>query len=98
MYYPATKPTPFYSNLTLPHANTSLEAIRERVLQSETGFTLFSAEEDSLWVQAYITSSDHGGNFYKELYLQDQAEMPQFGLRFLIDRTALSDFFFQGKS
>lgn len=88
---------PFYSNLTLPHANTSLEAIRERVLQSETGFTLFSAEEDSLWVQAYITSSDHGGNFYKELYLQDQAEMPQFGLRFLIDRTALSDFFLPGK-
>ncbi len=88
---------PFYSPRPLPKATTSLQAIKERVLQTESGFVAFSTEEDSLWLHAYVTSSDEGGNFFKELYVQDQAENPAVGGRILLDRTALSDVFLPGR-
>ena len=82
---------------SLPVKNSSLEAVRSRVLQSENGFELFSTEEDSLWLHAYVISSDEGGNFYKELYVQDQPQSPKIGARILLDRTALSDVFLPGR-
>ncbi len=89
--------SPVFLSESLPAANTSLEAVRSRVLQSENGFDLFSTEEDSLWLHAYVISSDEGGNFYKELYVQDQPESPTVGARILLDRTALSDVFLPGR-
>ena len=71
--------SPVFLSESLPATNTSLEAVRSRVLQSENGFELFSTEEDSLWLHAYVISSDEGGNFYKELYVQDQPESPTIG-------------------
>ena len=75
----------------LPVATTSLQAVWERVQQSEFGFVEFSREEDSLWVAAFVTSSDEGGNFYKELFVQDLGRVfkgiPQEGndLRMFVD-------------
>lgn len=89
--------SPVFLSESLPVANTSLEAVRSRVQQSENGFELFSIEEDSLWLHVYVTSSDEGGNFYKELYVQDQPESPTVGARILLDRTALSDVFLPGR-
>lgn len=89
--------SPFYLVQSLPESTTSLEAVRSRVQQAESGFVEFSSEEDSLWLHAYIISSDEGGNFYKELYVQDRAEMSAVGGRILLDRTALSDVFFPGR-
>jgi hypothetical protein len=89
--------SPVFLSESLPAANTSLEAVRSRVLQSENGFDLFSTEEDSLWLHAYVISSDEGGNFYKELYVQDQPKSPTVGARILLDRTALSDVFLPGR-
>ena len=85
------------SNVQLPEKTTSIEAIRSRVRQSETNYVKFSNEEDSLWIEAYVVSSDESGNFYKELYVQDQYENPTQGLRILIDRTALVDLFPMGR-
>ena len=88
---------PFYLVQSLPESTTSLEAVRSRVQQAESGFVQFSSEEDSLWLHAYVISSDAGGNFYKELYLQDQVASPTVGARILLDRTALSDVFLPGR-
>ena len=44
-----------------------------------------------------MISSDEGGNFYKELYVQDHPESPTVGARILLDRTALSDVFLPGR-
>ena len=41
----------------IPKPNTSIEAIWERVRGSEMGFVYFSKEEDSLWVEAFVSSS-----------------------------------------
>ncbi|MGB2245167.1 MAG: DUF5689 domain-containing protein, partial [Flavobacteriaceae bacterium] len=83
--------------ITYPKLTSSLEAIRERVRQSDTGFVKFGLDEDTLWVEGYVTSNDEGGNFYKELYLQDDPVAPHTALRLLIDRTSLSDFFPRGR-
>ena len=82
---------------TIPKANTSIEAIWERVRGSEMGFVYFSKEEDSLWVEAFVSSSDESGNFYKELYIQDQPTSPEFALRFLIDQTFLNTIYPVGR-
>jgi len=75
--------------LEVPQPTTQLQAIAERVAQSPSGFVHFGLEEEDLWVAAYVSSSDAGGNFYKELYVQDQAENPQLGVRLLLDQTSL---------
>jgi hypothetical protein len=75
----------------LPTPTTSLQAVWERVQQSELGFVEFSREEDSLWVAAFVTSSDEGGNFYKELFVQDHPSQPQAALKIRMDRTSLVD-------
>ena len=83
--------------IKFPQSNTSVKAIRERVLQSESGFVEISIEEDSLWAQGYVISNDEGGNFFKEIYVQDNPQNPETGIRILIDRTSLADFFPRGR-
>lgn len=69
--------------------NTTIQILWERVQQSDTGFIRFENSESELWLEGYVTSSDAGGNFYKELYVQDAPQHPTRGLRFLLDKTAL---------
>ena len=88
--------TPFFSS-TFPAFNSSITSIKARVEQSENGFMEFSITEDTLWVEAYVTSSDEAGNFYKELYVQNRPEAADMGLRILVNQTALSDFFPPGR-
>ena len=84
---------PTHELLALPLPTTSLQAVRERVLQSERGYVKFSQEEDSLWVTAFVTSSDEGGNFYKELFVQDHLFQPEAALKIRMDRTSLVDYY-----
>lgn len=91
-----TVSSPFVSS-TFPAFNSSISAIRSRVEQSENGFVEFSSREDTLWVEAYVTSSDEAGNFYKELYVQNRPAAAEMGLKILVDRTAISDFFPPGR-
>ena len=72
-----------------PLENTSIEALRERVLQSETGFFKFASDEEELWLSGFVSSNDSGGNFYKELYLQDSPAEPTVAVRLLLDQTTL---------
>ncbi len=72
--------------------NTTIQALWERVHQSDTGFIRFQESETPLWLSGYVISSDASGNFYKELYIQDDYRNPQRGLRFLLDQTALHTF------
>jgi hypothetical protein len=71
-----------------PKVNSSIRAVHESVLQSESGFVRFETT-DALWLEGYVVSSDHAGNFYKELYLQDAPENPSRALRLLLDAQAL---------
>ena len=71
-----------------PKVNSSIRGVHEAVLQSESGFVRFETT-DALWLEGYVVSSDHAGNFYKELYLQDAPENPSRALRLLLDAQAL---------
>lgn len=71
-----------------PPVNSSIRAVHEAVWQSETGFVEFEQDEN-LWIEGYVVSSDHAGNFYKELLVQDHWENPEFALRLRLDAQAL---------
>ena len=45
--------------------------------------------DSTLFVSGYVISSDRGGNFYKELIIQDQPANPDTGLRVMINSTQL---------
>lgn len=81
----------FFVSNSNAEPNTSIEAVWERVRGAQMGFVYFSKEEDSLWIEAFVSSSDASGNFYKEIYIQDRPKSPEFAARFLIDQTFLSN-------
>ncbi len=41
--------------------------------------------ENNLYMEGYVISSDEGGNFFKELLIQDKPENPTIGIKVLID-------------
>ena len=86
-------PPELHGEIIPPETNTSIAAVRQRVIQSKTGFVQFPTDDVPLWFEAYVTSSDAGGNFYKEIYLQDEIENPKAALRFLLDETALNNLY-----
>ena len=90
----ATYEVPFSESFQseLPEVTTTIQAVWERVQQSESGFVRFDETESPLWFAGVVTSSDAAGNFYKELYLQDDAKQPTRALRFLLDQSALHSF------
>ncbi|MBT7458971.1 MAG: hypothetical protein HN795_04770 [Flavobacteriaceae bacterium] len=47
--------------------------------------------------KGYVVSSDESGNFYKEIYLQDDASLPSQGIKVVIDRKALHNKFNIGR-
>ena len=49
------------------------------------------------WFEGYVISSDAGGNFYKELILQDRPENPTAGIQILIDDNSLFETFEPGR-
>lgn len=84
-----TPPNPFHT--TEPEQitpNTSINAVYERVVQEAPNSVQFT-EATPLWLSGYVVSDDRAGNFYKELYVQDQAENPTRALRLLLDQTSL---------
>ena len=45
----------------------------------------YAFNENELYMEGYIVSSDEGSNFFKELIIQDKAENPTIGIKLLID-------------
>jgi hypothetical protein len=50
---------------------------------------IYVIAETNTWMEAYVVSSDEGGNFYKELVLQDKPENPVAGILLLVDDNSL---------
>ena len=85
-------PPELENDINTPRANTSIQALFHRVRQDETSFLRLEENEDTLWLEGYVSSSDAGGNFYKEVYLKDAPKNPQSALRVLMDQTDIHNF------
>jgi hypothetical protein len=45
----------------------------------------YTFNENNLYLEGYVISSDEAGNFFEELIVQDKAENPTIGIKILID-------------
>lgn len=50
---------------------------------------IYTFEGTNMYFEAYVVSSDEGGNFYKKLVLQDRPSDPIAGIQILVDDNAL---------
>jgi len=66
---------------------TGISAVKSN-FKLETG-EIYVFSETNTWMEAYVVSSDEGGNFYKELVLQDKPENPIAGILLLVDDNSL---------
>lgn len=67
--------------------NSDITAIKKAFDQSGQKVYTFD-DSDSSVIEAYVISSDEGGNFYKKLIIQDKNENPTSGIEVLIDLRA----------
>ena len=67
--------------------NSDITAIKKAFDQSGQKVYTFD-ESDTSIIEAYVISSDEGGNFYKKLMIQDKNENPTSGIEVLIDLRA----------
>jgi len=58
---------------------------------------IYTFRETDTWFEAYVISSDAGGNFYKELIVQDKASNPTSGIHLLLDHNSLFDTYNLGR-
>ncbi len=58
---------------------------------------IYTFESTETFMEAYVVSSDEGGNFYKELVVQDKPENPNAGLLILVDDNSLFETFNFGR-
>jgi hypothetical protein len=66
---------------------TSIDAVKGNFnFQTEEIYTF---NNTNTWVEGYVISSDEGGNFYKELILQDKPVDPTAGIQILLDKNSL---------
>jgi len=66
---------------------TGISAVKTNFNPETEEIYVFS--ETNTWMEAYVVSSDEGGNFYKELVLQDKPENPMAGILLLVDDNSL---------
>ena len=66
---------------------TGISAVKSNFNPETEEIYVFS--ETNTVMEAYVVSSDEGGNFYKELMLQDKPENPTAGILFLVDDNSL---------
>ncbi len=53
--------------------------------------------EDNIVIKGYVSSSDRTGNFYKEIYIQDNFENPTTAIKVIINQTDLYNKFNKGR-
>lgn len=58
---------------------------------------IYTFQDTNTWFEAFVISSDAGGNFYKELIVQDKAENPTAGIQILVDDNSLFETFDLGR-
>ena len=83
---------------TLIGSSTTFSAVIARYLDAVAGgdqVGVFDDNDDDLYIEGYVISSDQGGNFFEELIIQnkmddsDPAEDPRLGLRVEINVSSL---------
>lgn len=92
-------------DFTLPEANseeiipdgevTAISAIKSNF--DEETEEIYTFSETNTYMEAYVVSSDEGGNFYKELVLQDRPSNPTAGILLLVDDNSLFETFNFGR-
>ncbi|MDN3595759.1 DUF5689 domain-containing protein [Zunongwangia endophytica] len=73
-------------NIVTEGTKISLRAVKNNYNEEIGEIFTFSGD---FYFEAYVISSDRGGNFYNELMLQDRPENPEAGIQILIDENAL---------
>ncbi len=68
-------------------SNSDIRAIKNASNQAGQKIYTFKADDTSV-IEAYVISSDEGGNFYKKMIIQDKNENPTSGIEVLIDLRA----------
>ncbi|MDT0645623.1 DUF5689 domain-containing protein [Zunongwangia sp. F260] len=58
---------------------------------------IYTFQNTNTYFEGYVVSSDEGGNFYKELVLQDKPENPLDGIVILVDENSLHETFNFGR-
>ncbi|CAL68105.1 DUF5689 domain-containing protein [Christiangramia forsetii] len=58
---------------------------------------IYTFRETDTWFEAYVISNDAGGNFYKELIVQDKPSNPTSGIHLLLDHNSLFDTYNLGR-
>lgn len=66
----------------------SIDAVLGEIAQNDGDVTTLSFVENT-YVEGYVVSSDEGGNFFKELWIQDKPENPTAAIRIAIDISSM---------
>ena len=66
----------------------SISAVLGEIAQNDGEVTTLSFVEDT-YVEGYVVSSDEGGNFFKELWIQDKPVNPTAAIRIAIDISSM---------
>lgn len=80
-------------NLNIEEPNISeddiiyISAVAGELAQSNESMVTFS--ETGKYMEGYVVSSDEGGNFFKQIILQDEPENPTAGIKVLVDVSPL---------
>lgn len=85
----------------LAGTQTSFRAIKQR-FEGSRGIATFTEDED-IYIEGYVVSSDETGNFFKELIIQNKTDAssdpqdPRMGFRIDIDQAGLFSKYGQGR-
>jgi hypothetical protein len=72
-----------------------LSTVYSELVQND--FDLYTFEETNNYAVGYVVSSDIGGNFYKQLVIQDKIENPTVGISIQINKAPLFTIFEVGQ-
>ncbi|SDZ79200.1 hypothetical protein SAMN05421540_101316 [Psychroflexus halocasei] len=65
----------------------NLSTVYNQLVQND--YENYTFEETNNYAEGYVVSSDEGGNFYKQLVIQDKPENPTMGIAIEVDATPL---------
>lgn len=88
-------PTLIETEIEIDGNLTSISAVKGNY-NFQTG-QIYNFQNTNTYFEGYVISNDAGGNFYKEVILQDKASNPTSGIQILIDDNSVSETFNFGR-
>lgn len=83
------------SKVEVEGTRITIQALLANLSMNEEDIQTFV--DTDLYVEGYVISDDSGGNFFKELIIQNNSGQPTAGLRIVLDQRGLSQFFDRGR-